>query len=168
MKRLFCVGLAFCATLLLLGCVTQYQKQGATGGYTETQLDENIWKVTFKGNGFTQPERASDFALLRSAELAKENGYSYFIIIDSIERTKNSTHTTPTSSVTNANATVVGNNVYGNARTTNYGGDTMHISKPSTTNTIVCYREKPVVDGIVYSADFIINSIRSKYPKEQQ
>ena len=47
-------------------CATTYQSEGLTGGFSETQLDENIFRVTFYGNGYTGKERVTDFALLRS------------------------------------------------------------------------------------------------------
>ncbi len=69
--------------LFIQGCATTYQSTGLTGGYSETQLDENVFKVSFHGNGHTGRERVTDFTILRSAELILEHGYKYFIIIDS-------------------------------------------------------------------------------------
>ena len=65
---------------LFISCATMYQPQSVTGGYSETQLDKNMFRVRFNGNGYTSSARSSDFCLLRSAELCKENGYKYFII----------------------------------------------------------------------------------------
>ena len=47
-----------------------------SGGFTESQLDTNVFRVTFKGNGYTSPDRAEDMALLRSAELALQHGFT--------------------------------------------------------------------------------------------
>jgi hypothetical protein len=169
MKKIIIITLA----VYVAGCATAYQKQGATGGYTSTQLDANVFQVTFKGNGFTAKDRASDFALLRSAELALENGYEYFIIIDAQQYSKNSTFTTPTTSTTNINANTYGSaygygnygtysgNTYGTATTTTYGGQTFNISKPRASNTIVCFKEKP--EGFSYNARFIEKSLKDKY-----
>lgn len=150
--------------LVLTGCATPYQKNGLSGGYSETQLSENVFKVHFRGNGYTRGERAEDFALMRSAEIAIEHGYAYFIIVDSAGDVEHSTYTTPVSSYTTANATAVGNTAYGNARTQYYGGQTMHISKPSAKNTIICFKEKPTDQPMVYDAIFVRDSIRNKYP----
>ncbi len=150
------------ATVLISGCATGYQAQGFKGGFSETQLDHNVFVVSFKGNGFTSLEKASDFSLLRSAELALQNGYKYFAIIDRQSYNNNSTYTTPTTSNTTANAYVYGNNVYGNATTTTYGGQTFNISKPNVSNTIFCFKEKP--EGVfVYNAQFLFNSLTSKH-----
>jgi hypothetical protein len=64
--------------LSIQACATGYKSDGFVGGYSETQLDENVFKVAFRGNGYTRQDRAADFTLLRSAELALKSGYSYF------------------------------------------------------------------------------------------
>lgn len=149
--------------VMLSGCATTYHKRSYTGGYSETQLGENIFKVLFIGNGYTSRERATDFSLLRSSELALENGFKYFIIVDSQEYTKRNSFTTPTTSQTTGSAYVTGNYISGKATTKTTGGQTYVISKPRSTNTIVCFKEKPVVSGVVYEAEFVAKSIRGKY-----
>jgi uncharacterized protein (UPF0333 family) len=149
-------------TFLVQGCATGYQKSGMAGGYTETRLGENIFMVNFRGNGFTSSEKASDFALLRSAELALENGYSYFEIVDANSHTSSSSYTTPTTSTTTANVYGYGNYAYGTARTTTYGGQTYNVSKPSSSRTIVCYKEKPD-EFFTFSAEFIYKELSTKY-----
>jgi hypothetical protein len=144
---------------ILSGCATKYQSIGITGGYTETRLGNNIFAVSFKGNGFTSRERTKDFTLLRSAELTLKNGYKYFIIKSSENYTRHSTYTTPTH--TNINGNVYGNTFYGS--TTTYGGRTYNISKPVTNYTIICFKEKPKNNTIIYEANFIIKSIKEKY-----
>jgi uncharacterized protein (UPF0333 family) len=151
---------------LLLGCSTSYQNNGFSGGYSETQLDENVFKVSFRGNGYTGKERVADFTLLRSAELTMQSGYKYFVIVDSNSSTKNSTYTTPTTSHTTANVYGSGNYAYGNATTTTSGGQTYNISKPSSSNTIVCFKEKPK-NGFSYNAEFIFKNITKKYDIKQ-
>ena len=149
--------------VVLTGCATAYQKQGFTGGFSETHLGENVFQVTFKGNAYTSQERASDFTLLRSAELVLENGFKYFIIVDSEKYTKKGAHTTPTTSRTTGSVYGTGNYAYGSATTTTSGGQTYIYSKPRSTNTIVGFKEKPRVGGLVYEAAFIVKSIEGKY-----
>lgn len=148
--------------LCLQACATSYQSNGFSGGYSETQLDENVFKVSFRGNGYTRRDRVADFTLLRSAELALKNGYNYFVVIDSGSYTTTSTHTTPITTNTTANAYGTGNNAYGNATSTTTGGQTYNISKPSSSNTIVCFEEKPE-SSFSYNAKFIYKSITEKY-----
>lgn len=159
MRAVFLSALLIC----LASCATPYQKTGMSGGYSETQLGENIFRVNFQGNGYTKSERAEDFALLRSAELSLEHGFPYFIIIDSSGDVDYSTYTTPVTTQTTGSAYVSGNTVYGNARSHTSGGQTFNIRKPSAKNTIVCFKEKPVNQPIVYEAQFIVDSLRKKY-----
>lgn len=159
MKKLIAITFA---TLILQGCATSYQKTGFTGGYSETQLDENVFNVSFRGNGYTGRERVADFTLLRSAELTLEHGFQYFAIIDANKYTSNSTYTTPTTSHTTGSAYGSGNYAYGSATTTTTGGQTYNISKPGSSNTIVCFKEKPET-VFTYNANFIYKNIRQKY-----
>src|SRR5258708_33200365 len=133
------------------------------GGFSETQLDETVFQVRFSGNGYTSGERATDFTLLRSAELALEHDYPFFVIVESAHGSSLSTYTTPTQSYTTGSATMYGNTAYGHSTTTTTGGQTYLIRKPSSMNTIVCFKEKP--DGVmmVYNAEFISRSLRQKW-----
>jgi len=149
--------------IALSGCATAYQPKGFSGGYSETQLGENIFKVYFRGNGYTSPERASDFSLLRSAELMMENGFRYFIIVESEKDTKVGTYTTPSTSHTSGSVYSSGNYAYGSATTTTSGGQTYVFSKPTATNTLYGFNEKPEVNGLVYDAQFVTKSIKQKY-----
>lgn len=149
------------AILLLAGCATQYQRVGLSGGYSEVQLAENVFKVTFRGNGYTSREKAADFALLRSAELALEHGFKYFAVIDDQNYANHSTYVTPTT--TNASAFASGNAAYGTSTT--YGGQSFLISKPSSTNMIMCFPEKP--EGFSFNAEFVAKSLRETYKVSQ-
>jgi len=157
---------SFAAVSLLVvlgGCATAYQTEGPSGGFSETQLDTNVFRVSFRGNGYTRAERAEELALLRSAELTLRNGFTHFVVIEGRSREKSGSYTTPTQSYTTGSATAYGNSVYGSAHTTSYGGQTIHFSKPSTTNTIMCFNGKPNIQGLVYDAQYICNSIGQKY-----
>lgn len=151
--------------LALTGCMTAYQPDGLTGGYSEVQLSENVWRVSFKGNGYTSRERAVDMALLRSADLTIQQGYNYFAFSDSKSRTDTvGVGTTPTTSYTSGSAYRSGNNVYGSATTTTTGGQAIFISTPTANNTVVMFKNKPEnVSGMVYSASFICDSLGKKY-----
>ena len=50
--------------LALAGCATGYEPQGWSGGFSESQLDTNVFNVTFKGNEYTERDKANDFALV--------------------------------------------------------------------------------------------------------
>lgn len=162
--KIFILGL-----LLLSGCATPYQSDWINGGYSSAQIDNNIFIVNFKGNGFTSSETALDYTLLRCAELALEHGYNYFVIIDSNQYNKTSSHTTPTTYSTNYNSHTNFNNyrygtnayTYGTATTTKYGGQTYTISKPRAKNTIACFEAKPT--GFAYNAAFLKKYLMQKH-----
>lgn len=80
MKIYKMVMLCFIAGLLS-SCATSYQTVGFTGGYSETQLAPDIFRVVFRGNGYTSRQRSQDFAMLRAAELVLTNKFTYFAVL---------------------------------------------------------------------------------------
>ncbi len=66
--------------VMLSACATGYHKMGITGGYSDMQLSKNMYRVIFRGNGYTQEEEVTANFYRRCAELTKENGYEYFVI----------------------------------------------------------------------------------------
>jgi len=73
-------GLAACET------ATPYQPnvhgQGASGGYSETRVEPDRWRVSFAGNSMTKRETVEGYLLFRAAELTQQNGYDWFSIVD--------------------------------------------------------------------------------------
>ncbi len=151
------------ATILVAGCATGYQQNSFTGGFSETQLDTNVFRITFKGNGFTGSERAEEMALLRSAELALNYGFSHFAIVDSTSRTNYSSFTTPTQTQTAGTISSFGNTAYLNAQTSTTGGQTFITAKPSATNTVVFFKGRPNTSSLIYDAQILYNSLAPKY-----
>ncbi|WP_370089183.1 hypothetical protein [Ekhidna sp.] len=131
MKALITIGM-----LAIASCATPYKGNNLLGGYSSTRLSENEFIVRFSGNGFTSSERSTDFALLRCAEVAQENGFPFFSIIDSDE---------------NESYSIEGNS--SSIRT---------ITKPSNRTHIVCFGEKPSQIQS-YESAYIIISIKDKY-----
>ncbi len=69
---------------LLSACVTAtpYQQAPPRGfGYSEERLDQNKYRVTFRGNSLTKRETVEDYLLYRAAELTLQNGYSHFLVV---------------------------------------------------------------------------------------
>lgn len=157
MKKPFILIAAIVASLLA-GCATSYQDQSWTGGFTETQLDENVWQVNFNGNGYTSLERVRDFALLRSAEIALTNGYPYFAVMDENASERNSSFTTQ--STTNAYGSCMGGMCSGYATTT--PGQTYNVKKHGNSRVVVMLNEKPE-QGFVYNARMVFDSMVGKY-----
>jgi hypothetical protein len=79
--------LTLAALALLGGCVaprpTPYQPlQVDGGGYEETRLQENMYRVSFRGNRYTSEQDVIDFLYLRCAELTLAAGYSHFEVVE--------------------------------------------------------------------------------------
>ena len=133
MRRLFPIM----AVLFLWGCATPYQESGFSGGYKETRLKKNVFRVSFKGNSFTDKRRASDFALLRCAEVTLEKGFRFFVIAGSRSRPGDSYAFT--------------------------GIELMSINNPRSFYTIYCFEDKPPDYFIWYEATYLARSLRDKY-----
>lgn len=87
LKSKFAVAAVLASALTMAGCATPYQPHGALGGFAETQLDNNVFRIAFSGNAYTSTEKAEIFILTRGAELTLENGYRFFQVIQSSSTT---------------------------------------------------------------------------------
>ena len=131
MKAIFSV---LVVASLLASCATGYgQKSLFSGGFENTQLGPDIFRVSFSGNDSTSMARTKDFALLRSAELALENGYPYFIVVDEKEWVEE----------------IQVNDRKGN--------------EPRASMTIQLLKTKGGARGVVYDAQFLVDSLKAKY-----
>lgn len=142
------------AICLLSACATEYQPRGLTGGFSETALAPDTYKIVFLGNGFTDPDRANDYALLRAADLALLNGYPYFVILDEQNTLRQTTAYMPTTTTISAS--------HGRATATTYGGQPFTINFPHSTEFVKFLKEKPA-DGEAFDAAFVQHSLKTKY-----
>ena len=87
MKFRKCLGLSF-LVLALSSCAgglatkTQYKPSGLFGGYSEKEVEPNIWRVEGRSNGIARVGFGRDMAMYRSAEIMKDQGFDNFHIID--------------------------------------------------------------------------------------
>lgn len=83
---------AFLALVVLLAACTPkptpYQPLGKKGGYEETRIKENTFRVSFKGNRSTLETVVLDYLYLRCAELTRDAGYSHFVILQDYGKTQ--------------------------------------------------------------------------------
>ena len=145
-------------TIFFTGCSTTYQSQGLSGGFTETALRSDFYKVTFAGNGFTSSDKTYDFAILRAAEIALKSNYSYMLITDSNNKI--------TSTTTGGNTYVPSAyNQSGFAKGFAAGSGSMYpitVNKPSTT-IYVRFLKNSDNNPQILDVEFIINTVKSKY-----
>lgn len=160
MMRLIAAAVAYCS---LAACATGYQSSGFTGGFDETALAPNVYRVSFRGNAYTSSERAADMALLRSADLTLQHGFKFFVLADASNTSRISAMTTPQTTTTTGSVTAYGNMATFNAQSNSYGGETVYLAKPRAANLVVMYGDKPSVAGMVFDAAFVCASLASKY-----
>jgi len=131
---------AVLAALLLAACETPYGAMGLTGGVSETKLTSDTYRITGRGNGYTDPARIQNFVLLRAAELALQNGFTHFAMMDENSRIKRTRAVIPGQVQANTFATA---NTFGNTTTVN-AITTGTVSPPTVINF-----EKPRTDAVV-------------------
>lgn len=128
---------------IVMGCAS-YTENGMFGGFTETPLASDTYRIHANGNALTSRNKTNAIALVRAAELAANHGYSRFVILDYDEWTKTSYYTTPATATTSTSFDASGHtygyggyyntHLSGSARstTTVHPGQTYAIEKPRT------------------------------------
>jgi hypothetical protein len=156
MKKLCVLALV----ALLAACATAYQPYSyfGGGGYKDVQLSENSFKITVEANGYTSKSQAADLALLRAADLTLEKGFKHFVIVDSADQSYGMNYTTPTTTTVNVTGNKFG--AIGTAQT--YGGQTFYVAFPTPVLTILAFKEKPQISGMVYDAATTSRSLRAQ------
>ena len=82
--RTHAVALVLAMLGVLAGCgqPTPYQSAAGGYGYSEQQIEENRYRVTFAGNELTAPHAVQNYLLYRAAEITLDRGYDYFTVVD--------------------------------------------------------------------------------------
>lgn len=128
------------AFLMFSGCATSYKALGFNGGYSEIKTTPDSFIVTFKGNEFTSQEKVMQYALKRASELTTQNGYKYFSVISSTDRTKSYNYSKTSKNNLGSLDTSFSNvklNERGSSST--YSGTVM---EPKLALEIKCFKEK--------------------------
>lgn len=170
--------LALVLIVILSACSTTYHPMGLTGGYSDSRLAPDIYRVAFYGNAYTANERVKDLALLRAAELTVQQGFKYFSVVEENNYAKVTSHTTPGHINTTAQGSSYDSgtlhlNSYGgtysgtstayvNANTTYTPPQTHYSYKPRTELVVRAFQTKPD-DTFTFDAEFLRRSLREKY-----
>lgn len=94
-------GALLATTLLAAGCATETPYRPATGsgfgqsGYSDRQIEQNRFMVSFAGNGYTSRDTVERYLLYRAAELTVQQGFDYFVLADRQTDKSTRTFTTP-------------------------------------------------------------------------
>jgi len=74
---------------VVASCASPYTEKGAmgglVGGFAVTEVRQDVWRVSFEGNGYTNKETVQTYWLFRSAQLAVEKGYDGFEILSDLQ-----------------------------------------------------------------------------------
>ena len=158
-----------CLPIFLVSCATGYQPLNDSSGYWDERIEpsSNKFTIGYDGNKWhsnpvNQKERVIDLALLRSAEVALENGFKYFIVSDSkayTEKTRSlqgsiTSNTTASRLKRNASETYQIKVIF---KTVNY----VELVEDLRTNAVMQSGE--FKDYAVYNADLIVYTIHRKY-----
>jgi len=131
--------------LLLAACATALQPDNYAERIVTTQLGANRFLVGYRGAARETDTAAIELTLLRSAEIALQHGFHYFIVVDP-DYPDASGDSTPQVGADDA---------------AQYGGRRYRLADPGVRNTIVCFAQQP--RGFAYVALFVKASLRSKY-----
>ena len=137
--------------LLLGGCAKPLQPDNYVERISSTWLDANRFVVAYSRK--STDEQVVDLALLRSAEIALQNGFNYFIVVNADDSIATSTDTTPTDALSATATEFIVHN-----------GIRYYHANPASSNTIVCFKRP---QGFAYVALFVKASLRAKYGLDQ-
>ena len=74
------------AALALSACVTATPygpaSEGGGYGFAEQRIENNRFRITFRGNSSTQRETVENSLLFRAAELTVQQGFDHFIVVE--------------------------------------------------------------------------------------
>jgi len=134
--------------LLLGGCAKPLQPNNYAERISSTWLDANRFIVAYPRN--STDRQVVDLALLHSAEIALQNGFNYFIVVNTDDSVAKSAGALPAAAT----------------EFTVYNGIRYQHASPASSNTIICFERKP--QGFAYVALFVKASLRAKYGLDQQ
>ena len=75
----------------VIGCAgpTQYRPSENGSGYSDRQIGENRYWVSYTANSFTRYRTLKQYLLYRSAQITLESGHKKFVVIDKDSATAN-------------------------------------------------------------------------------
>jgi hypothetical protein len=152
--------------LILAGCATTTGRSYHDSdniwklGYSDTQLNEKVYRVSYAGYAIPQSE-CDDFALMRASEIAKEKRYKYFRILTEKQSSHSQAFYMPGSTYTTGTVSGYGNTAQFNATSYSTGFAGM-ADYPVSTITIEMLGEKDDASGTL-DAEIIWVSLAKKH-----
>jgi hypothetical protein len=87
--------IAFVAAITACATSTSYQPMDGRYGYSEQRIEENRYRIVFKGNAATSRETVETYLLYRAAELTLDLGFDYFLVTEQETEARTTYQTTP-------------------------------------------------------------------------
>ena len=122
-------------------------------------LAKDNYIVNFRGNEATSSEKTRDLALLRAAEIAIDNGYPYFVVLNGGTREKSYTSQIAPG---NIQTNVYGGYGYNVANTTYNNPVMMDFSQFKTELSIKAFSKENAPSNALEAA-YIVNEMKKKY-----
>ena len=150
--------------LILAGCAIGRSYHNSDNiwklGYSDTQLNESVYRVSYAGYSIPQSEY-DDLAIMRASEIAKEKGCKYFRILTEQQSSQSQSFYIPGSTYTTGIASGYGNATRLNATSysTGFAGTANY---PVSTITIELLKEKNDASNI-FDADIIWVSLAKRH-----
>ncbi len=134
----------------LTSCSTKYHAmsggiQSGSSGYGETQIDDRTWEVIYRESGNMEADIIDRYALFRSAELTLEKGYTYFVILNTVN---NKDTKTP--------------NLFSDPSSNELHKQT----RLSSVKTIRMYQADPGTEEVAYKAESVVRTMGSAIERE--
>jgi len=129
-------------------------------GYSDVQLNENVYRVSYAGYQIPQNE-CDEFALMRASEIAKDKGYRYFRILNEQQSASSQAFYMPGSTQTSGTISRYGNFAQMNA--TSYASGFMAtVNYPVSTLMIELLRNRPEASDVL-DAEIVWKSLANKH-----
>lgn len=84
------LALAISLVAMLAACSTTYGKMGFDGGVAAAPVTSDTFRISARGNGFTDATTVQDYVLLKAAETAIGAGQTHFTIVNNRDATSTS------------------------------------------------------------------------------
>jgi len=142
----------------LSGCkqYNRYQPLSESGysGYNNTRIDEHTVRVSYHGSYGNSNERVEDYLLYRCAQVTKQYGFDYFVIVSSSSQ--------PVVTSTTSPALI---NTYSRKGDESYGiitpGQTTYFQRSIASKVIKMYRGKKAnQSSMTYNANEVIRYMK--------
>lgn len=145
------------AAALLAGCSTTYSEMGAMGGVTAASVTNDVYRISARGNGYTDATTIQDYALLKAAETTLAAGKSHFEVLNGRDAT---------SSTTQQTAGTFNRGYFGSVMYT--PGFSYDIVKPGEDMMIRVFNGGNTSQSGVYNAQEVFNNINPRVQRPKQ